>query len=128
MIDAAFGQGEDLLGRICGAGIDHIGRPQFDRQFAFFRNGVSGNDPARIPFDFPEPALAPRPVFINAPLHDSNFDVSGVRDCVATAQPIYERLFKAGDHLVAHYPDVGHEFPEAMRQAAYAFLDRWLRA
>ena len=89
-----------------------------------------GNDPARIPFDFPEllMALAPRPVFINAPLHDSNFDVSGVRDCVATAQPIYDRVFKAGDHLVAHYPDVGHEFPEAMRQAAYAFLDRWLRA
>ncbi len=89
-----------------------------------------GNDPARIPFDFPEliTVLAPRPVFINAPLHDSNFEVSGVRDCVAVARPIYERVFKAGDQLEAHYPDVGHEFPEAIRGQAYAFLDRWLRS
>ncbi len=89
-----------------------------------------GNDPTRIPFDFPEllTALAPRPVFINAPLHDSNFEVSGVRDCEAVARPIYERVFEAGDHLVAHYPEAGHEFPEALRSKAYAFLDRWLRA
>ncbi len=88
-----------------------------------------GNDPARIPFDFPEllTALAPRPVFINAPLHDSNFEVSGVRDCVAVARPIYERVFKTGDQLVANYPDAGHEFSVALRGAAYAFLERWLR-
>ena len=89
-----------------------------------------GNDPSRIPFDFPEllTALAPRPLFINAPLHDGNFDVSGVRDCVAAARPVYERVFKAGANLVANYPDVGHEFPEAIRNQAYAFLDHWLRA
>ena len=41
-----------------------------------------GKDPARMPFDFPGvlAALAPRPVFINAPLNDANFEVSGVRD------------------------------------------------
>lgn len=88
-----------------------------------------GNDPARIPFDFPEilVALAPRALFINAPLHDSNFEVSGVRDCVEIAQPVYEKIFKAKESLVVNYPDVGHEFPPAMREAAYRFLDQWMK-
>ncbi len=87
-----------------------------------------GKDPARIPFDFPEllVALAPRPLFINAPLHDSNFEVSGVRDCVAAAMPIYEKVFKAKDSLVAVYPDSNHDFPPEIREQAYGFLDRWL--
>ncbi len=87
------------------------------------------NDPAQVPFDLPDilVALAPRPLFINAPLHDSNFAVSGVRDCEAVARPVYERVFKAGAKLVANYPDAGHEFPTAMRHAAYAFLDQWLK-
>ncbi|MFN7928669.1 MAG: acetylxylan esterase [Blastocatellia bacterium] len=87
------------------------------------------NSPDEIPFDFPEllVALAPRPLFINAPLHDSNFEVSGVRDCEAVARPVYERFFRAGEKFSANYPDAGHEFPLAMRTAAYAFLERWLR-
>ncbi|MBI2681272.1 MAG: alpha/beta fold hydrolase [Candidatus Solibacter usitatus] len=88
-----------------------------------------GKDPARMPFDFPGilTALAPRPVFINAPLNDANFEVSGVRDCVAAAMPVYQRIFHAGGRLVATYPDTGHEFPQAVRQAAYEFLDGWLK-
>ncbi len=88
-----------------------------------------GKDPARMPFDFPGvlAALAPRPVFINAPLNDANFEVSGVRDCVAAAMAAYQRVFHAGDKLVATYPDTGHEFPPAVRAAAYEFLDRWLK-
>lgn len=87
------------------------------------------DNPAEIPFDFPDllVALAPRPLFINAPLHDTNFEVSGVRDCEAVARPVYERIFKAGEKLVANYPDAGHEFPPALRTAAYNFLDRWLQ-
>ncbi|MBS1809679.1 MAG: alpha/beta fold hydrolase [Acidobacteria bacterium] len=86
------------------------------------------NDPNQLPFDFPEilVALAPRPLFINAPLHDSNFEVSGVRDCEAVARPVYQKIFRADTHLVAMYPDAGHEFPPAIRQQAYAFLDRHL--
>ena len=44
-----------------------------------------GKDPKQMPFDFTEvlAALAPRPVFIHAPLGDANFEVSGVKDCVA---------------------------------------------
>jgi len=88
-----------------------------------------GKDPKRMPFDFTEilGAIAPRRVFINAPLRDANFEVSGVRDCVAAARPVYDKLFRADDRLVAVYPDVGHEFPPQIRAAAYDFLDRWLR-
>ena len=87
-----------------------------------------GKDASRIPFDFPEilVSLAPRPLFINAPLHDSNFEVSGVRDCVAAAKPVYDTIFKAKDSLVAVYPDSNHDFPPEVRQQAYHFLDRWL--
>jgi dienelactone hydrolase len=86
------------------------------------------NSPDEVPFDFPAllVALAPRPLFINAPLHDTNFEVSGVRDCEAVARPVYERVFAAREKLCANYPDAGHEFPVAMRNAAYTFLDRWL--
>ncbi|MBS1791805.1 MAG: alpha/beta fold hydrolase [Acidobacteria bacterium] len=89
-----------------------------------------GKDPARIPFDFPEllVALAPRPLFVNAPLHDSNFEVSGVKDCVEAAMPVYDKIFKAKDRLVAAYPDAGHDFPAEIRQQVWQFLDRWLKS
>lgn len=89
-----------------------------------------GKDPARMPFDFSDVlmALAPRPLFINAPLRDGNFEVSGVRDCVAAAQPVYEKVFRAAGRLQAVYPEVAHSFPDEQRIAAYAFLDRWLRS
>ncbi|MGH9854002.1 MAG: alpha/beta hydrolase family protein, partial [Blastocatellia bacterium] len=87
-----------------------------------------GKDPSRVPFDFPDilVALAPRPLFINAPMGDSNFEVSGVKDCVDVAMPIYDRVFKAKEKLVAVYPDAGHEFPAGVRKAAEDFLDKWL--
>lgn len=91
---------------------------------------IYGDDPKRIPFDFTEvlAALAPRAVFVNAPLHDTpDFEVSGVRDCLAAATPVYREVFGAGDRLVARHPDTGHRFPREVRQAAYAFLDRHLR-
>ncbi|MEY4940595.1 MAG: hypothetical protein RIQ93_2330 [Verrucomicrobiota bacterium] len=87
-----------------------------------------GSDPARMPFDFTEvlAAIAPRPVFVNAPISDSNFEVSGVKDCVSAAQRVYERIFNAADKLVAQYPEGGHGFSPAARQSAYEYLDRWL--
>ena len=90
---------------------------------------VYGDDPAKIPFDFTEvlAAVAPRPVFANAPLHDApDFEVSGVRDCFRAAMPVYQTVFKRGDGLIARHPDAGHAFPAAERQAAYAFLDKHL--
>lgn len=83
-----------------------------------------GADPARMPFDFTDliASLAPRGIFISAPLHDDNFEVSGVRDCVQAATPAYEML-GAEDRLVAVYPDAGHDFPMNEREAAYSFID-----
>ncbi len=89
-----------------------------------------GNDPARVPFDFTEvlAALAPRPVFVNAPLHDEpDFEVSGVRDCIDAALPVYRDLYRAADRLVVEYPDARHDFPNPVRENAYRFLDRWLK-
>jgi dienelactone hydrolase len=85
--------------------------------------------PAQMPFDFPEilAAIAPRAVFINAPLRDSNFDVTGVYDAVNAARPVFDTIYRRPDHLVAVHPDAEHDFPPEIRQQAYAFLDRWLR-
>jgi dienelactone hydrolase len=89
---------------------------------------VYGKDPKRMPFDFPEvlAAIAPRALFVSAPLHDANFDISGVKDCLAGAQPVYE-LLGAKENLVAIYPDSTHEFSDDARQQAYAFLDAHLK-
>jgi dienelactone hydrolase len=87
-----------------------------------------GNDPQRVPFDWPEvlSAIAPRPVFINAPLHDENFVVAGVRECIAAALPVYQWM-KAKENLAAVHPEAGHSFPAEVRRAAYDFIDRALR-
>jgi dienelactone hydrolase len=84
--------------------------------------------PEKVPFDFPEvvAALAPRAFLASAPLHDDNFEVSGVRDCIAAAQPVYD-LLGAKEKLAANYPDCKHEFPEDVRKVAYDWLDRWLK-
>ena len=83
-----------------------------------------GADPARMPFDFADvvSALAPRALFDSAPLHDDNFEVSGVRDCIEAALPAYDML-DTGDRLVAIYPDSDHDFPVDAREAAYSFID-----
>jgi dienelactone hydrolase len=85
---------------------------------------VFGNDPNRVPFDFHEliAALAPRPVFVNAPLHDDNFDCDGVKRVVAAASAVY-KLRGAEARLCVVYPDTGHDFPDSVRQAAYKWLD-----
>ena len=85
-----------------------------------------GKSSERMPFDFPEVlgAIAPRPVFINAPARDANFEMSGVDDCVRSARMVYARLFHAQDRLIVVHPDCEHDFPPAVREQAF----RWLAA
>jgi dienelactone hydrolase len=89
---------------------------------------VYDNDPNRVPFDFAEivAVIAPRAFLASAPIHDDNFEVSGVRDVIAAAKPIYA-LFGKADNLSANYPDCQHDFPPAARELAYSFLDRHLK-
>ena len=86
------------------------------------------NDPDKVPFDFTEivASFAPRPFLASSPLHDSNFEVSGVRDVIKAARPVYE-LYGAEENLQANYPDCQHDFPEDVREVAYRFLDRHLK-
>jgi len=81
-----------------------------------------------IPFDFHEliGALAPRRVFINAPLGDTNFKWESVEEIVRAARPVYE-LFGAPENLQVEHPDCGHEFPQEVRERAYKTLDEALR-
>jgi pimeloyl-ACP methyl ester carboxylesterase len=87
------------------------------------------NSPDKMPFDFAEvlAAIAPRAVFVVAPLHDDNFDITGVHDCVHTAKPIF-RLLGVPNHLEAVHPDAPHEFPDAQRRQSYNFLDEYLKS
>jgi hypothetical protein len=87
-----------------------------------------GSDPNRMPFDFPQliGAIAPRAFFTNSPLHDDNFDCTGVKETVEAARPIFQ-LLGAPDNLQAIYPDCEHDFPESSRDHAYRFLEEHLK-
>ena len=87
-----------------------------------------GNDPDQVPFDFTEIVglFAPRPFLASAPVKDSNFEVSGVKDVIEAARPIY-RLYGKEENLQANYPDVAHDFPPAVRATAYEFFDKHLK-
>ena len=88
---------------------------------------VYEKSPAKMPFDFPDilEAIAPRPLFINAPLKDANFEISGVYDCVNAAKTVYS-LLNASGNIVMNNPDAPHDFPSEVREAAYLFLDKEL--
>lgn len=89
---------------------------------------VYHRDPRKLPFDFPEvlAAIAPRALYVQAPLSDSNFRVASAKRCVEAARSVY-KLLGAEDKLVAVYPPGPHGFPLDDRQAAYKFLDQVLR-
>ncbi len=78
---------------------------------------------ADIPFDFHEilGALAPRQVWINAPLGDTNFKWRSVDQVVQAARAVYD-LYGADPNLVVEHPDCGHDFPPQAREKAYRVL------
>ncbi len=81
----------------------------------------------QIPFDFPEllAALAPRSIFINAPLRDSNFRWQSVDRCVAEARRVYA-LHGAKAAIQVEHPDSEHDFPDAQRKMAYDLISKVL--
>ncbi len=83
---------------------------------------------AEIPFDFHEliGALAPRAFLAIAPIGDANFQWRSVGRVLAAARPVFA-LHGAADRLAVEHPDCDHDFPLAMRERAYAWLERWLK-
>jgi len=81
-----------------------------------------------IPFDFYEliGALAPRSVFINAPLGDTNFKWRSVDKIVRASLPVYE-LYGVPQNLRVEHPDCAHDFPPEMRDLAYKLLREKLK-
>jgi len=98
-----------------------------DRYMPLIRDRY-GCDPDKVPFDFHEvvAAIAPRALFVNAPLRDVNFDVDGVREVVEEARKVYA-LFGRPERLKVVYPDCPHDFPDPVRQQAYQWLDRVMK-
>jgi dienelactone hydrolase len=84
---------------------------------------------AEIPFDFHGllAALAPRPVFINAPLRDANFQWQSVDHVVASAREVYALYGNAATLLRVEHPDSEHDFPDAQRETAFRLFDSVLK-
>lgn len=81
-----------------------------------------------VPWDYYEliAALAPRHVFVNAPLRDANFRHASVDRIAAAAEPVFA-LHGTPGRLIVRHPDSEHDFPDAERFEAYAMIERVLR-
>ncbi len=85
--------------------------------------------PQEVPFDYYEliAALAPRRVFVNAPLRDANFKWDSVARIATAATPVF-RLLGAEGGLTVRHPDCDHDFPDAERLEAYEVIRQVLGA
>lgn len=79
--------------------------------------------PQDIPFDFYEliACLAPRHLYVNAPLRDANFRHDSVDRIFAAAKSVYA-LHGAESRMTVAHPDSDHDFPDKERFAAYALI------
>jgi dienelactone hydrolase len=78
--------------------------------------------PDKYPFDFDTvlQAIAPRRVFVNAPIGDSNFKWDSV-------DRVVERARKNSNVAIqVEHPDVAHSFPKEIREKAYTVLEEVL--
>jgi hypothetical protein len=81
----------------------------------------------QLPFDFPDliRSLAPRGLFVYAPIGDTNFKWKSVDRVVAEALPAYKAKGAAANIVVKH-PDAAHSFPKEIREEAYDFIGAML--
>jgi hypothetical protein len=84
--------------------------------------------PQDVPWDHYEliACLAPRHVFVNAPLKDANFRWQSVDRIAAAALPLF-KLHQAESHLQIAHPDSDHDFPDTERYTSYELIKRVLR-
>lgn len=69
--------------------------------------------------------IAPRPVLIGAATRDF-FPIEGTRKTFAEAQQVYQKLGVL-DHIKMVEFDQKHMYSQPLREATYAWFDRWLR-
>jgi len=79
------------------------------------------------PFDFHEglAAIAPRTIFVNAPMGDDNFIWKSVDRVIEGAMPVF-KLYDATANVIVEHPDEGHLFSDAMRKRAYDAIENVL--
>lgn len=84
--------------------------------------------PQDVPFDFYEliACLAPRHVYVNAPLRDANFRHASVDRIAKVAAAVYA-LHGAEKNIRVEHPDSEHDFPNAQRFAAYELIAEVLK-
>lgn len=97
------------------------------------RDHISHNFAAYIPalleicdMDALVTSLAPRAFLLTAGTTDHLFPIDGVRDLAEKARQHYARQGVPERFQSIIFP-AGHAFPTEVKEAAYAFLDRWLK-
>src|SRR5262249_41888098 len=70
--------------------------------------------------------VAPRPFLVAARSDDPIFPLDGIEEPVAAGRRPFAGA-GAADRLGTFYEPGPHQFSDAMREAAYAWLDRWLK-
>ena len=90
---------------------------------------VYGNNADEVPFDFQEvlAAIAPRAIFVSAPVNDNNFEHAGVLKVIEEVAKIYRVYGVADTQLTTEYPDCAHDFPDETRERAYQWLEQRLK-
>jgi hypothetical protein len=80
--------------------------------------------PEDVPFDFQQllSLLAPRHCFISAPMRDDNFSCDSVKEIINSVRQIYAS-HNEPLRLQVEYPECDHDFPPAIRDRAYSFLE-----
>jgi dienelactone hydrolase len=108
----------------CGLGtLRTIQRDQINHNYAMYLPGL-----LRVAdMDTLVADLAPCPFMLTAGEEDRIFPIDGVRDIITAAQAAYTRAGVPDQFRALTFPG-GHGFPAAVREEAYRFLDRWLRA
>lgn len=86
------------------------------------------NDAPSAPWDYYEliACLAPRLVYVNAPVRDANFRWDSVDRIADAARPVFALHGKAENLLVRH-PDCEHDFPDSERLESYEWIARGLQ-
>lgn len=108
---------------------EHIKGHWAKRRYTHFPQYTEDLEKGQVPFEFNEimALAAPVPQFYYATQEDAIFPHwEAVAQCFLDLQKLYEFL-GIRQNLVTLMGDGGHDFPPAIRQMAYAFLDSYLQ-